>query len=55
MLLEANARPGLGIQIANARGCLEEIDREVGEDQENGPADKAPVVGTVGETFRLSA
>jgi alpha-L-glutamate ligase-like protein len=37
MLLEANARPGLAIQLANGRGLiprLEEIDREV---EESGP------------------
>jgi alpha-L-glutamate ligase-like protein len=40
MLLEANARPGLAIQIANRRGLLprlEEIDRAL-----DAPADKAP-------------
>jgi alpha-L-glutamate ligase-like protein len=58
MLLEANARPGLAIQIANARGLLprlEEIDREVGEDQENAPAAKVGIVGTGADTYRLSA
>jgi len=58
MLLEANARPGLAIQIANARGLLprlEEIDREVGEDHENGSPAKAGVIGGAGETYRLSA
>jgi alpha-L-glutamate ligase-like protein len=58
MLLEANARPGLAIQIANARGLLprlEEIDREAGEDQELGAADRAAVAGRVGEPYRLSA
>jgi alpha-L-glutamate ligase-like protein len=38
MLLEANARPGLAIQIANGRGLLprlQEIDREVEQDPGN--------------------
>jgi alpha-L-glutamate ligase-like protein len=58
MLLEANARPGLAIQIANARGLLprlEEIDQEVSADHENGSPAKAGVIGRVGETYRLSA
>jgi alpha-L-glutamate ligase-like protein len=58
MLLEANARPGLAIQIANARGLLprlEEIDGEIGEDQQNTPAAKERTPGSAGETYRLSA
>jgi alpha-L-glutamate ligase-like protein len=54
MLLEANARPGLAIQIANAKGLrprLEEIDREL----EQGPAvsEEAPaVIGRIGPRRR---
>lgn len=58
MLLEANARPGLAIQIANGRGLLprlEEIDREASVDQEPAGAWKTGVIGSVGETYRLSA
>src|SRR5262249_51752527 len=58
MVLGGNARPGLGVQIAKGRGLLprlEEIDREAGEDQDNAPAAKFGIVGTVGETYRLSA
>jgi alpha-L-glutamate ligase-like protein len=39
MLLEANARPGLAIQIANGRGLLprlQQIDQETEQDQTNG-------------------
>src|SRR5205814_10503901 len=48
MLLEANARPGLAIQIANARGLrprLETIDREL----EQPAAEELPaVIGRIG-------
>ena len=49
MLLEANARPGLAIQIANGRGLLprlKEIDREV---------DQEPVNTAGGRAYRRSA
>jgi glutathione synthase/RimK-type ligase-like ATP-grasp enzyme len=54
MLLEANARPGLAIQIANAKGLrprLEEIDREL----EQGPAaaeEMPAVIGRIGPRRR---
>src|SRR5207302_1465848 len=47
MLLEANARPGLAIQIANGRGLLprlREIDRELAQEQ-NAAEAKPEVVG----------
>jgi alpha-L-glutamate ligase-like protein len=53
MLLEANARPGLAIQIANGQGLLPrlaEIDAQTGREQ---PA--AGVIGRVGERLRRSA
>jgi len=55
MLLEANARPGLAIQIANGRGLvpnLEEIDREADETTERY---QRGVVGKVGTALRQSA
>lgn len=54
MLLEANARPGLAIQIANARGLLprlEEIDALKREEQAELPA----VAGSVQTPYRKSA
>lgn len=58
MLLEANARPGLAIQIANGRGLLprlEEIDRETEQD----PPLRIPTTpgapSTVRHPFRQSA
>src|SRR5262249_40858945 len=56
MLLEANARPGLAIQIANARGLLsrlEEIDRELDhpDTQDETPA----VLARIGPACRKSA
>lgn len=58
MLLEANARPGLAIQIANARGLLPrlaEIDA-LKRRQEAGIADEAPaVIGKIGPRLRKSA
>jgi alpha-L-glutamate ligase-like protein len=57
MLLEANARPGLAIQIANHRGLLprlREIDVETAEDRQNPPVlppeETAPpvIVGAIG-------
>jgi alpha-L-glutamate ligase-like protein len=57
MLLEANARPGLAIQIANSQGLLprlEEIDRQSDEDQ-NATHVKPGVIGKVGEAYRHSA
>jgi alpha-L-glutamate ligase-like protein len=54
MLLEANARPGLAIQIANARGLLprlSEIDRELAD----GDRDEQPVILKLNEARRLSA
>jgi alpha-L-glutamate ligase-like protein len=57
MLLEANARPGLAIQIANGRGLLprlEEIDREA--DQPHEKLNQKPgVIGVIGQTYRQSA
>jgi alpha-L-glutamate ligase-like protein len=55
MLLEANARPGLAIQIANGRGLLprlEEIDKELDETAE---AYLPGVVGKVRVPLRRSA
>jgi alpha-L-glutamate ligase-like protein len=56
MLLEANARPGLAIQIANAKGLrprLEQIDREL--EQEADADDAMPaVIGRIGP-YRQSA
>jgi alpha-L-glutamate ligase-like protein len=52
MLLEANARPGLAIQIANGRGLvprLEEIDRQL-----SGMA-KPGVIARIGPGYRMSA
>lgn len=56
MLLEANARPGLAIQIANARGLLprlQEIDREV-EDEEATTGRKPGVIARIGPGRRVA-
>jgi len=58
MLLEANARPGLAIQIANARGLLprlDEIDRGVERTDEDGVDARPAVAGTIGRRYRRSA
>jgi alpha-L-glutamate ligase-like protein len=57
MLLEANARPGLAIQIANARGLLprlEEIDRELLAEEEKEP-ERPAVIARIGPGWRKSA
>jgi alpha-L-glutamate ligase-like protein len=57
MLLEANARPGLAIQIANARGLLPrlaEID-ELAKRPRPAEFDGAAVIGRIGEPLRKSA
>jgi alpha-L-glutamate ligase-like protein len=57
MLLEANARPGLAIQIANGRGLLprlKEIDQELEQDQD-ATEPQPGVVGKVGQVYRQSA
>ncbi len=59
MLLEANARPGLAIQIANGRGLvprLQEIDQELRLRRYMGEkAEEGAVAGRVGEPLRRSA
>jgi alpha-L-glutamate ligase-like protein len=58
MLLEANARPGLAIQIANARGLrprLAEIDAEAERSQFEEDEAERPVAGRIGEVYRRSA
>jgi alpha-L-glutamate ligase-like protein len=55
MLLEANARPGLAIQIANGRGLvprLAEIDRELDMPK---TAEKAALIGKSADRYRKSA
>jgi glutathione synthase/RimK-type ligase-like ATP-grasp enzyme len=58
MLLEANARPGLAIQIANARGLLPRL-AEIDAMKKHGAAGRtteAPeVIGRIGEPLRRSA
>jgi glutathione synthase/RimK-type ligase-like ATP-grasp enzyme len=57
MLLEANARPGLAIQVANAAGLLprlEEIDRQIEEEQDKAAKEPA-ILATIGEEYRRSA
>jgi alpha-L-glutamate ligase-like protein len=56
LLLEANARPGLAIQIANGRGLLprlEEIDRQ--HQKSNDKGSKTGVIATIGQEYRRSA
>jgi alpha-L-glutamate ligase-like protein len=56
LLLEANARPGLAIQIANARGLLprlEEIDRELLREAEG--SERLAVIARIGPGRRKSA
>ncbi len=58
MLLEANARPGLAIQIANARGLLprlEEIDADAELPPESEPLPVDSVIGRIAEGYRKSA
>jgi alpha-L-glutamate ligase-like protein len=58
MLLEANARPGLAIQIANARGLLPrlaEIDARAKRPRPERQAEGPAVIGRVGERLRRSA
>ena len=60
MLLEANARPGLAIQIANGRGLLPrlaEIEHELEESQEPEVPEPEPVIlkFKIEETRRRSA
>jgi glutathione synthase/RimK-type ligase-like ATP-grasp enzyme len=58
MLLEANARPGLAIQIANARGLLPRL-AEIDALKDRPPAVKATaepdIIGPIGEPLRRSA
>jgi alpha-L-glutamate ligase-like protein len=58
MLLEANARPGLAIQIANARGLLPRL-AEIDAMKKRGPARQSTedpaVAGRIGEPLRRSA
>jgi alpha-L-glutamate ligase-like protein len=57
MLLEANARPGLAIQIANGQGLgprLDEIDQEISRPRRP-TREERPVVARVGEGLRKSA
>jgi alpha-L-glutamate ligase-like protein len=60
MLLEANARPGLAIQIANARGLLPRLrtidaqaEREVGKETDD--SDRPVIIGRIGPGLRKSA
>src|SRR5207302_2266733 len=58
MLLEANARPGLAIQIANGRGLLPrlaDIDREAEQAEEDGLDRRPAIAGTIGRQYRRSA
>src|SRR5207302_4039229 len=58
MLLEANARPGLAIQIANGRGLLprlEDIDALVDSQRENRAPEGAHESQTTGAIYRKSA
>ena len=58
MLLEANARPGLAIQIANARGLmprLAEIDAELEQPSPNADPAEDVVAGRIGPPLRRSA
>jgi alpha-L-glutamate ligase-like protein len=58
MLLEANARPGLAIQIANARGLLprlKEIDRAAEQVGDSDPDARRAVVGRIEQPYRQSA
>jgi alpha-L-glutamate ligase-like protein len=59
MLLEANARPGLAIQIANARGLLPRLRSidALDEDrlQKNDDDDRKAVIGKIGPALRRSA
>jgi alpha-L-glutamate ligase-like protein len=57
MLLEANARPGLAIQVANACGLvprLEEIDRQMEQTPEKADESLA-IPATIGQKYRRSA
>jgi hypothetical protein len=58
MLLEANARPGLAIQIANGRGLvprLQQIDEELRLRRLLGEEEEDAVAGRIGEPLRRSA
>src|SRR5438132_9149063 len=58
MLLEANARPGLAIQIANGRGLLprlDEIDRGTERTDEDAVDRRPAVAGTIGRQYRRTA
>jgi alpha-L-glutamate ligase-like protein len=59
MLLEANARPGLAIQIANARGLLPRlraIDAQANDrDEDKEESDRPAVIGKIGPRLRRSA
>jgi alpha-L-glutamate ligase-like protein len=58
MLLEANARPGLAIQIANARGLLPrlaEIDAMKNRGTAGRTTEEPEVIGRIGEPLRRSA
>ncbi len=59
MLLEANARPGLAIQIANARGLLPRLAEIEAQAKQPRPRREReaeiPVIGRIGELLRKSA
>jgi hypothetical protein len=58
MLLEANARPGLAIQIANGRGllpCLEAIDRRLDQPARTIPLERLRQTPRAQEPARKSA
>ncbi len=58
LLLEANARPGLAIQIANGRGLvprLEAIEAEIARPARRRRPEERPVLGRVGPPLRRSA
>jgi alpha-L-glutamate ligase-like protein len=58
MLLEANARPGLAIQIANGQGLvprLEAIDRELEQPEGSDSGLRPGVIARIGPEYRKSA
>ncbi len=56
LLLEANARPGLAIQIANSRGLLPRLaEIDALKERESRPQHRRPVIGCAGEVLRRSA
>jgi glutathione synthase/RimK-type ligase-like ATP-grasp enzyme len=48
MLLEANARPGLAIQIANARGLLPRLQEIEAQTAEERPEEGPVIIGKIG-------